>query len=89
MGGAGAGGAGDGVGGTGGMGGAGAAQDDITSKPYKITGAAPKIFNLNITKLIEKFEINTTNISQIPEQIKESVLNALMEAVIDVQTNVK
>lgn len=44
-----------------------------------------KNFNININRLIEKFEISTTTIRDSQQNIKELVLKALMEAINDSQ----
>ena len=50
-----------------------------------ITGAAPKTFNINIEKLIETQEINTTNLEESAVEIKMAVTRALGEALADVE----
>jgi hypothetical protein len=77
-----------GAGGTGG-GGAGTGQGEITDSPYKITGSAPKVFNLKVEKLIGIENLSSTTMKESTEEMKESILTALMEAIVDVQTNVK
>lgn len=73
----------------GGTGGTGAGQDEITDSPYKITGSAPKVFNLNISTLIGSYTMHTTNLKEGVEEIKKTILTAIMESIVDVQTNVK
>ena len=62
-------------------GGVSAQQVGIT----RITSAAPKIFNINIDKLIENFTIRTTNLREGTVAIKEQVKEALLTALSDVQ----
>jgi len=50
----------------------------------EITNAAPKVFNVNIEKLIENFDINTTNIKESGAQLKEMIKKTILEAVTDV-----
>ena len=51
----------------------------------KVTTSAPKSFNINIDKLVEKFEITTNNMQEGAEKTKDMVLKALLTAVNDVQ----
>lgn len=52
----------------------------------KITSAAPKIFNINIDKLIEEVNINTTNLTEGTQQIKKLLVELLIGALSDTQT---
>lgn len=54
-----------------------------------VTGAAPKISNLNVEKLIETLVIRAESVKESTEELKESVLNALTSALADVQTIVR
>ncbi len=49
-----------------------------------MTSSAPKTFNINIDKLIEKFEVTTNNIGESNERMKDMVLQTLLTAVNDV-----
>jgi hypothetical protein len=50
----------------------------------EVTGRAPKNLYINITKLVEELNINTTNMQEGAGKIKEMVSKALLEAVNDV-----
>lgn len=56
---------------------------------YKITGSAPKIFNLNVTKLVETLNVTTSTIKEGANQVQDMVLEALQKALVDVQTSVR
>ena len=69
-----------------------ATPDDLSTKVSggaSVTGAAPKIFNLNVEKLIETLEIKAESVRESSEEIKDVVLNALTSALADVQTIVR
>jgi len=69
------------------------ASDQLSSKvkgsSATVTGAAPKIFNLNIEKLIETLEIKAESVKESTNEIKDVVLQALTSALADVQTIVR
>lgn len=65
------------------------ADPDITSQSFKVTGAAPKVFNLTISQLVGEFNLNTTNITEASEEVKNTLLKAMMEMIVDIQTNVQ
>jgi len=50
-----------------------------------VTSAAPKVFNINIGKLIETFNVNTSNIKEAPAKVKDMVEQALLEALADIE----
>lgn len=50
-----------------------------------ITAAAPKVFNINIDKMIENFTVETSSVSEGATNIRESVKQILQEALTDVQ----
>jgi len=54
-----------------------------------VFGARPQNITININKLIEQFSINTTNIQETAQKIKENVSKALLEAVNDVNQMAK
>lgn len=56
-----------------------------TAAIKSITGAAPKVFNINIEKLIETQEINTTNLEESASEVKIAITRAMGEALADVQ----
>jgi tape measure domain-containing protein len=56
------------------------------SQPTSITGSAPKVFNINVDKLIDGFTITTNNLTESATAIKEHVTRALAEALSDIQT---
>ena len=62
---------------------------DAQNQINKITGSAPKVFNLNITKMVENFSVNTTNMQQGGAEIKDYFLELLQGALVDIQTNVR
>jgi len=62
--------------------------DNSTStqtKETKITSSAPKVFNINIDKLVENFTVSTSTIKESTSEIKEAVLNALLGSLNDTQ----
>lgn len=50
----------------------------------EISGTKPQSLVINITKLVESLNINTTNLKESADRIKEEVSKALLEAVNDV-----
>lgn len=50
----------------------------------EISGARPQNLTINITKLVEKLEVSTTNMVEGASKVKEMVSKALLEAVNDV-----
>lgn len=65
----------------------GGSSDLDVSNSTTVTSAAPKIFNINIEKLVESFKIETTNMVEGAEKTKEAITNALLGALADVQTS--
>lgn len=63
--------------------------DDVTAGITKITSAAPKTFNINIDKLIEKFEVSTTNLNEGVGEIRRVITDTLLEALADTQPLVR
>lgn len=59
----------------------------MSSGLSEVKNTAPKVFNINIDKLIEQFRIETSTMSESPARIKELVMKALLEGVNDVQAN--
>lgn len=57
---------------------------NTTPELSKLKSNTPHNININIEKLIESFKVETTNIKEGAEQIKELVAKALIEAVNDV-----
>lgn len=55
-----------------------------TTNGTEVNGARPQNLTINITKLIEKQEINTTNLTESTAKIKEEVTKALLETVNDI-----
>ena len=53
-----------------------------------VSGAAPKIFNLNITKFQDQIVFNNTTMKEAPQAISDSITNAIMKALVDVQNTV-
>ena len=66
--------------------GSGAIEAAAESQPTSITGSAPKVFNINVDKLIDGFTISTNNLTESATAIKEHVTRALAEALADIQT---
>lgn len=60
-----------------------------TTTTQKVTGAAPKVFNLRIGKIVENFTVHNTTVQESAEQIRDIVLEKIEEALMDVQTNVQ
>lgn len=52
----------------------------------EISGAKPQSIVINITKLIEQMTLQTTNLTEGANKIKEEVAKALLEAVNDINT---
>lgn len=63
--------------------------EDVTAGITKITSAAPKVFNININNLVENFEISTTNLPEAQVEIKNQVIQTLLEGLADVQPLVR
>ena len=55
------------------------------TKETKITSSAPKVFNINIDKLVENFTVSTNTLKESTGEIKEAVLNALLGSLNDTQ----
>ena len=55
----------------------------------KITSAAPKVFNINIEKLVEMLNINTTTLTEGLEQTKAAVIEALLTGISDSQIGIR
>lgn len=67
-------------GGGGGLG----SKSSTSSGGTEISGTKPQSLIINITKLVESLNINTTNLKDSASKIKEEVSKALLEAVNDV-----
>lgn len=52
-------------------------------------GARPQNLTINITKLVENFSVNTTNMQESSQKIKEETSKALLEAVNDINQLIK
>ena len=44
-----------------------------------------KEFNINIDKMVETFNVNTSNIKDAPSKVKEMIESALLEALADIE----
>jgi len=55
--------------------------DNIT----KIESAAPKVFNINIGKLVEKFEVISSSVTESTTDVKAKITEVLLAAINDVQ----
>ena len=51
----------------------------------RITSASPKIFNINITSLVDEFSIHTTNLSESLTETKQVIVEALSDALNETQ----
>ena len=51
----------------------------------KVTSASPKVFNINIEKMVETFNVNTSNVKDAPNKVKEMIESALLEALADIE----
>jgi hypothetical protein len=49
-----------------------------------VTGQRPQSLTINITKLVESLNVNTTNLKEGAGAIKEAIAKVLLEAVNDV-----
>jgi len=58
-----------------------ATTDDTSAK--KATGTKSIVINISINKLIETFKINTTNITEGSNKVREIVANTILQAVND------
>ena len=56
-----------------------------TASPSSVSSAAPKQFNINIEKLVEKLEVVSNTVTEGATEIKEQITQALLEAVADVE----
>lgn len=59
--------------------------DQVEDQVTRITSAAPKTFNINITSLVEEFTINSQTVQEGAVAARETVTEALTRAVADVQ----
>jgi hypothetical protein len=50
----------------------------------EISGTKPQSLVINITKLVESLNINTTNLKESAQRIREEVSKALLETVNDI-----
>lgn len=57
-------------------------EDDLN----KLTASSPKVFNINIHKLIDDFTVNTGNVEETADQIREKVIETINLALADLQT---
>ncbi|MEK0369727.1 MAG: tape measure protein [Nitrosopumilus sp.] len=51
----------------------------------KVVSASPKVFNINIQKLVETFNVNTQNMKEAPAKVKEMIEQTLLEALADLE----
>jgi len=51
----------------------------------EIKAGAPKVFNINIEKLVEKLSFETTNLAETKSVIKDEITKVLLAAVNDSQ----
>ena len=58
-----------------------ATTDDTSAK--KATGTKSIVINISINKLIETFKINTTNLTEGSNKVREIVANTILQAVND------
>ena len=64
----------------------GETQNASKGQTTKVTSSAPKVFNINIDKLVESFKVETTNITEGAEKTKEMITEALLSALADIKT---
>jgi len=50
----------------------------------EVTGNRPQSLTINITKLVEELNVQTTNLTEGASKVKEMVAKALLEAVNDI-----
>ena len=63
-----------------------APKGDLKAGISDIKSSAPKNFTINIDKLIENLQFNTTNLSESTTKIRDEVVKVLFQAVNDVNT---
>lgn len=56
-----------------------------SQKETKISSSAPRVFNINIDKLVENFTVSTQTLKEGTGEIKQAVLNALLGGLNDTQ----
>lgn len=54
---------------------------ELSSETNKVTGSAPRVFNVNIDKLVEAFTVQSTTIEGAAEDVKERITEVLIDAV--------
>jgi tape measure domain-containing protein len=64
---------------------AGVKKSGVGSGLSEIKSAAPKVFNINIEKLVEKLEFTTNNLAESKQVIKDEITKVLLAAVNDSQ----
>lgn len=64
---------------------AGGKKTDLKSGISEVRAGAPKVFNINIESLVEKFSVETQNMSESPARVKEMITKVLLTALNDVQ----
>ena len=62
---------------------AGGSAGALGAKVSEVKANAPKVFNINIEKLVEALNISTTNLKDSSTRIKEEVERALLTAITD------
>ena len=61
----------------------------IAGGTTEIKAAAPKIFNLNVDKLVETLTVQTTTLEEGAERVKEIIEEVLVAALADSQKNIR
>jgi len=64
-------------------------KNKATIQENKITGSAPKVFNINISKFVENLTVQTTNIQEGATKIKDIIIQELTNGLMDVQLNAR
>jgi hypothetical protein len=77
----------DPFGGAGGLGGAGAVPgvpDTTVTNQTSITGAAPKVYNIRVDRLVEQIIIKTEQFKESKEEVRQTIVEALTEGLADI-----
>jgi hypothetical protein len=75
-----------GAGGFGGAGGPGLGVPDTSiTNETQISGAAPKVYNIRVDRLVEQIIIKTEQLNEAKEEVKQTIIQALTEGLADFQ----
>jgi tape measure domain-containing protein len=67
------------------LGSTGSKSSSLGSGLSEIKAGSPKVFNINIEKLVEKIDLKTSTLTESTVQIKEMVTKVLLQAINDTQ----